>query len=60
MNLEQAIAIAVDAHAGQIDKAGKPYLLHPLRIMLKLETTMSALPACSTMSSKTLSSRSKT
>ena len=38
MTLEQAITIAVHAHAGQVDKAGQPYLLHPLRIMLKLET----------------------
>ncbi len=35
--LDQAIKIAVDAHAGQKDKAGKPYILHPLRVMLKLQ-----------------------
>lgn len=34
MSLERAIAIAVRAHAGQVDKAGKPYILHPLRVML--------------------------
>jgi (p)ppGpp synthase/HD superfamily hydrolase len=33
MNLERAIQIAVEAHAGQIDKANEPYLLHPLRVM---------------------------
>ena len=32
--LERAIAIAAEAHAGQIDKAGAPYVLHPLRMML--------------------------
>lgn len=32
--LERAIAIAADAHAGQVDKAGAPYILHPLRVML--------------------------
>lgn len=32
--LERAIAIAADAHAGQTDKAGAPYILHPLRVML--------------------------
>lgn len=34
--LERAIAIAAAAHAGQIDKAGQPYVLHPLRVMLAL------------------------
>ncbi len=36
--LERAIAIAVEAHSGQRDKAGAPYVLHPLRVMLALET----------------------
>lgn len=36
--LEKAIAIAAKAHAGQVDKAGQPYILHPLRVMLRLET----------------------
>lgn len=36
--LERAIAIAATAHAGQIDKAGKPYILHPIRVMLSLQT----------------------
>ena len=31
--LEKAILIAVNAHQGQVDKAGKPYILHPLRLM---------------------------
>lgn len=35
--LETAIKIALDAHAGQGDKAGKPYLLHPLRVMLAMD-----------------------
>jgi (p)ppGpp synthase/HD superfamily hydrolase len=37
MDLETAIALAVVAHKGQVDKAGKPYILHPLRVMNKLE-----------------------
>lgn len=33
-NLERAIVIAAEGHAGQTDKAGAPYILHPLRMML--------------------------
>ena len=33
--LERAIAIAAEAHAGQVDKAGTPYVLHPLRMMFE-------------------------
>ena len=35
--LDDAIALAVQAHRGQLDKGGAPYILHPLRVMLKLE-----------------------
>ncbi len=38
MTLDEAIRVAVDAHAGQIDKAGKPYILHPLRVMMTVES----------------------
>ena len=31
--LERAIQIAVQAHAGQVDKSDQPYILHPLRVM---------------------------
>ena len=34
--LENAIAIAAKAHAGQTDNGGAPYILHPLRVMMKL------------------------
>ena len=37
-DLEKAISIAVTAHRGQRDKAGKPYILHPLRLMQKCAT----------------------
>lgn len=37
MDLERAIEIAAAAHRGQTDKAGKPYILHPLRVMMACE-----------------------
>jgi (p)ppGpp synthase/HD superfamily hydrolase len=37
-DLNDAIKFAVDAHTGQIDKAGEPYILHPLRVMLAMGT----------------------
>ena len=36
--LDKAIAIAQKAHIAQIDKAGKPYIGHPLRVMEAMET----------------------
>jgi (p)ppGpp synthase/HD superfamily hydrolase len=35
--LEDAIGLAVEAHRGHRDKAGQPYILHPLRVMFRLE-----------------------
>ncbi len=35
---EDAVSIAAQAHRGQRDKAGAPYLLHPLRMMLRMES----------------------
>lgn len=37
-NLNVAIKLAAEAHLGQYDKAGDPYILHPLRVMMQLET----------------------
>ena len=31
--LDRAKAIATSAHEGQVDKAGKPYIEHPMRVM---------------------------
>ena len=36
--LAQMIHIATSAHHGQFDKGGKPYILHPLRVMSFLKT----------------------
>ncbi len=32
--LSEAIILSTKAHAGQVDKAGEPYILHPVRVML--------------------------
>ena len=36
--LESALKIAVEAHVGQKDRYGKPYILHPLRVMSRMDT----------------------
>ena len=38
--LEKAIALAVKVHQGQVDKYGRPYILHPLRVMFRLDTEL--------------------
>lgn len=36
--LSKAIKIASEAHGDQVDKADMPYILHPLRVMFKMNT----------------------
>ena len=36
--IERAIEIAASAHAGQRDKAGQPYIFHPIRVMLRVNS----------------------
>ena len=36
--LEDAILLAVEAHRGQVDKVGQPYILHELRVMFSLDS----------------------
>ena len=43
--IERAIALAAKAHEGQADKAGAPYILHPLRVMLRVKTTEERIAA---------------
>lgn len=43
--LEDAIALAVLAHRGQKDKAGHPYITHPLRVMFRCHTEVERIVA---------------
>ena len=36
--LDDAILLAIQTHHSQTDKYGQPYMLHPLRVMLRLKT----------------------
>jgi (p)ppGpp synthase/HD superfamily hydrolase len=44
-DLEDAILLAANAHRGQTDKAGAPYILHPLRMMLRMQTDAERMAA---------------
>jgi len=44
-DIEEAIRIAVEAHRGQKDKAGAPYILHPLRMMFRMRTDAERMAA---------------
>ncbi len=37
-SLEDAVALAARAHDGQRDRTGAPYILHVLRVMLRMQT----------------------
>ena len=43
--LERAIEIAAAAHSGQVDKAGQPYILHPIRVMLRVSSDFERISA---------------
>lgn len=43
--LEKAIQIAAKAHEGQKDKAGQPYILHPLRVMFRTNSEIERICA---------------
>lgn len=43
--LAHAVAIAARVHEGQRDKAGAPYILHPLRLMARAQTPQERIVA---------------
>lgn len=43
--VEDAVAIAAQAHKGQKDKAAAPYLLHPLRMLLRMNSEAAMMAA---------------
>jgi (p)ppGpp synthase/HD superfamily hydrolase len=43
--LEKAIAIACNAHKGKKDKAGASYILHPLRVMMRMDSPREMMAA---------------
>jgi len=44
-NLDKALKIAIEAHTSQVDKGGKPYILHPLRLMMKFKSEQEMIVA---------------
>ena len=36
--VEKAAQLCLQYHAGQVDKQGEPYFLHPFRVMMKCQT----------------------
>jgi guanosine-3',5'-bis(diphosphate) 3'-pyrophosphohydrolase len=43
--LSKVITFAVNAHEGQTDKIGEPYILHPLRVMMDCNSMVEKLVA---------------
>lgn len=44
-SIADAVRIATDAHEGQIDKSGKPYIGHPVRVMNRVEGSYERMAA---------------
>ncbi len=44
-DLTKAISIATSAHENQVDKGGKPYIEHPLRVMKQMTTDAARIVA---------------
>jgi (p)ppGpp synthase/HD superfamily hydrolase len=43
--LEHAILLAAQSHLGQVDKVGAPYILHPLRVMMRCQSPEAMMAA---------------
>ena len=43
--LEKALRIAMECHAGQTDKAGAPYIFHPVRVACRCENDLERIVA---------------
>jgi len=43
--IEKALQIALNVHAGQKDKGNQPYILHPLRLMEKMDSDITKATA---------------
>ena len=43
--MERAITISAEAHAGQKDHAGAPYILHPIRLMIQMDSESAMMAA---------------
>ena len=43
--LARAVSIAAVAHQNQVDKAGAPYIMHPLRLMLRGQSPLEQIVA---------------
>lgn len=44
-HLERAIAIALEAHAAKKDRNGRPYILHPLHVMMDMDDEIEMIAA---------------
>jgi len=43
--IEKALKITLNVHAGQKDKGNQPYILHPLRLMVKMDSDVTKAAA---------------